>query len=296
MEAAQSLSYTANSFARGLSKQESHLVGLLVPNISEPYFLEIARGAEEVFSRRGYLVVLCNTDREPELERKYLEELRGMRSGAILIGRTGYAEDLVEAIASHPAPVVTIGGELPCPSVQVDNVGGAIAATDHLIELGHRLIAFIGGSPTSLSGAERLEGFRLAMNRHNVPVDGRLVVAGGFSVAGGAAAMSEILSITTSPDAVFAANDQMAIGVMHEAIEHGLRVPDDLSVVGFNDTPISAYLNPSLTTVRIPLRMTGEAAAELLLKQMESQSRDGTTITVTGELVVRRSTAPRPSR
>lgn len=292
VHAARQLGYTPNAFARGLSKRESRFIGLIVPNISEPFFLEIARGAEALASRAGYLVVLCNTDREPAMERKYLEELRSMRAGAILTGRTSYEPDLVRDLATHPAPIVTIGNGLPCACVWLDNVGGARTATSHLADLGHRRIAFIGGSPTSLSAADRLTGFRLAMAERGLELDERLIVQGGYSVEGGASAMEAILSAGEPPDAVFAANDQMAIGAVHAALKHGLRIPRDLSVVGFNDIPISAYLNPPLTTIHLPIRRVGEVAAELLLRQLKGDPVEGT-VSIGAELVVRESTAPR---
>ena len=288
-EAAHTLEFTANAFARGLSRRESHLVGIVVPNISEPFFLEIARGAESVTSQHGYMVVMCNTERDPARERKYLEELRAMRSGAILVERTDYDEEITRQIRTHPAPLVAIGPHLlPCSCVRVDNIHGAMTTTQHLIELGHRRIAFIEGSASSPSALDRREGFRLAMAQNGITVDEDLLLPGDYTMAGAAAAMARLLAEKAPPDAVFAANDQMAIGAMWAAMEHGLKVPEDLSVVGFNDTPVAAFLNPPLTSFHIPLRQIGEVAARLLLDQLNGDAQLRT-VTIKGKLVVRRS-------
>ncbi|NLE94235.1 MAG: LacI family transcriptional regulator [Dehalococcoidia bacterium] len=289
LEVAQRMSYSANSYARVLSTQQSRLVGLMVPSISEPFFSEIARGAERFLSARGYLIVLCDTDREPETEHRYLNELRGLRSGAILVAHTAYGQELLDAIAIHPAPVVVIGRDLPCASVQLDNRGAAAVATSHLIDLGHRRIAFVGGAPTSLAAVDRLAGFKLTMSQRGIPVDEALIMEGDFSLESAALAMRSLLA-GSPPDAVLAANDVIAIGVIHEAVEQGLSVPRGISVVGINDTPIAAFMNPALTTVSLPMRKAGEAAAELLLQQMETQTRSDVVVSLAGELVVRGST------
>lgn len=293
LDAARELDFTPNAFARGLSKRESRLIGLVIPNIREPYFLEIGRGTEEVASRHGYLVVLCNTDRDPAREQTYLEQLRALRAGVILVGRSSYDEAFRQELESHPAPIVVIGRhQLPCSSVQADNVQGAIEAVSHLVQLGRRRIAFIGGPLSSSSAVDRLEGYREAMRRHGLPVDESLVVESDYTMEGGARALLRLLRAIPLPDALFAANDQMAIGAMREARGRGLRVPADISIVGFNDIPVAAFVEPPLTTVRLPLHRIGEVAADLLLRQLQSREWERTKVVLTGELVVRGSTAP----
>lgn len=293
LHAALELDYSPNAFARGLSKQETRLIGLVVPNISEPYFIEIGRGAEDYASRHGYMVVMCNTDRRAEKEQRYVEELRALRAGILLVGRVSYEEEHWKELASHPAPVVVIGRhQLPCSAVLVDNVQGALDAVCHLIHLGHRRIAYLGGPLESSSAADRLAGFRQAMERHGRSVDDRLVVHSDFTMEGGAAAFRELLEAEPGMEAVFAVNDHTAIGVMHEARLHGLAIPGDLSIVGFNDVPVAAYVEPPLTTVHLPLRQMGEMAAKLLLDQFNSPQWEHVSVQVKGELVIRQSTAP----
>lgn len=297
LAAARDLNYVPNAFARGLSKRESRLIGLVVPNITEPFFLEIGLGTEHHANRHGYMVILCNTDRDLAKEHKYVEELRAMRAGIILVGRSGYSQELLAELGGYPAPVVAIGRhQLPCSCVQPENVHGAVDATAHLIRFGHRRIAFVGGPASSTSAIDRLEGFRQAMRQHGLPVDEKLVVESDYTVEGGAVAMKQLLGHSEAPDALFAGNDQMAIGAMREIKRSGLRIPEDLSVIGFNDIPLAAFVDPPLTTIRLPLQEIGRIAADMLLRQLKSRQREQLAVSIRGELVVRGSTAAREHR
>ena len=295
LEAARDLNFTPNAFARGLSKQESRLIGMVIPNIREPFFLQIVRGIEDITSRDGYMVILCNTDRDLSKEQRYIEELRAMRAGVILVGRSGYSNELLEELLNHPAPVVAIGRhELDCSSVRFDNVRGGFDVTSHVIQLGHRRIAYIGGPASSTSAIDRLEGFRKAMEHHGISVDERLLVESDFTLEGGISATDRLLKQDANPpEAIVAANDYLALGAIYCAKARGLRVPYDLSVTGFNDIPIAAFIDPPLTTLRLPLYQAGEIAADLLLRQLKSGQREHNIVELRGELVVRGSTIVR---
>jgi len=291
LEAARELDFTPNAYARGLSKGEFRIIGLVIPDILDPYFVEIARGVEDLASAEGYLVVLCNTDRQAAKERKYVEELRAMRAGVVLTGggidREAHLADLV----SHPAPIVVIGRhELPFSSVQIDNVQGAIDATEHLIRLGHRRIAFLSGPLTSATAADRWEGFRRAMSHYGLPVDPDLVVESDFSTGGGARGLQTLAKVDPLPTALFAANDHMAIGAIREARRLGIEIPGRLSVVGFNDIASACEVDPPLSTIHLPLREIGRMAGDLLLRQIKNGRQPAAALTVRGELVVRGST------
>lgn len=292
MRAAEELAFTPNAFARGLSKREFHLIGLLIPDIRNPYFVEIARGIEDSASRHGYLVVLCNTDRVAEKERGYVEELRAMRAGIILAGSAIDREDHLKDLANHPAPIVAISRhELPCSSVLTDSFQGALDATTHLIQLGHRHIAFIGGPRNTFSSVDRLEGFRLAMEQNGIPIDEELIVEGDYTLEGGAAAFRRLMAVRRSPSAVFAANDQTALGAMREARHNGLRIPRDISLVGFDGIAAAAQSEPPLTTIHLSLHHIGQLAADLLLDQLKTGRVEQRSVLVKGELVVRGSTS-----
>src|SRR5512133_1447602 len=264
--AAHELGFTPNAFARGLSKREFRIIGLLIPDVRDPYFVEIARGAEDVASQHGHMVVLCNTDRDPAKERKYLDELRAMRAGIILTGGGINREAHLDVLSTHSAPIVLIGRHsLPYSSVEIDNVLGAFDATSHLISLGRGSIAFIGGPHASATATDRLEGYRKAMTHHGIAIDESLVVESDFTTGGGATALCGLLALPKPPAAVFAASDAMAIGAMREAKRRGLFVPRDLAIAGFNDIPMAVHVDPPLTTIHLPLHQIGETAATLLL-------------------------------
>ncbi|MGE5620801.1 MAG: LacI family DNA-binding transcriptional regulator [Sphingomonadaceae bacterium] len=291
LQAAEELDFTPNAFARGLSKREFRIVGLMIPDIRDPYFVEIARGTEDVASQEGYMVVLCNTDRIPDKERKYVEELRAMRAGIILTGGGVDREAHLADLVSHPAPVVVIGRhEIPCSCVQIDNVRGAIDATEHLISLGHRRIAHITGPLASATATDRLLGFRQAMAEHGLPVDESLVVESDFTFEGGAAALRRLWDNPSPPQAIFVANDAMAMGVLREAHQMGICVPRDLAVIGFNGIAGAEQTDPPLSTIHFSLRQIGKMATEMLLRELKSRDGERTSVLVQGRLVVREST------
>ncbi|HEX2987703.1 MAG TPA: LacI family DNA-binding transcriptional regulator [Chloroflexota bacterium] len=293
LRAAEELGFTPNAFARGLSKREFRLIGLVIPDMRDPYFVEIARGAEELANQRGYLTILCNTNREPDKERSYVQTLRAMRAGIILTGGGIDREAHLRDLATHPAPVVVIGRHaLPCSSVLIDNLRGAMDATAHLIGLGRRRIAFIGGPSSSATAADRLVGFRRAMEENGLSIDEDLVVDGDFSLEGGARAARALLRQTHAPDAIFAANDEMALGVMREARHQGIRIPEELAIVGFNGIAATAETDPPLTTIQLSLGRIGQIATDLLLKQVEKKEKEQVAVTIKGELVVAGSTVP----
>ena len=291
LQAAEELDFTPNAFARGLSKREVRLIGLVIPDIRDPYFVEIARGTEDVASQEGYMVVLCNTDRNPDKERKYVEELRAMRAGIILTGGGVNREAHLADIVSHPAPVVVIGHhEIPCSSVQIDNVRGAIEATEHLISLGHHRIGHISGPLASATATDRVEGFERAMDGHGLPVDRSLVVESDFTFDGGAEALRRLWENPCPPQALFAANDMMAMGALREARHLGIRVPQDLPVIGFNGIAGAERTDPPLRTIHFCLRQIGKTATEMLLHQLKSHQEERTSVLIQGRLVVREST------
>ena len=193
-----------------------------------------------------------------------------MRAGISFTGGGINREAHLSDLLSHPAPVVTIGRhELPFSSVEIDNIQGTMDATTHLVELGHRRIAFLSGPLTSATAADRLEGFRRAMMQHDLPMEERLVAEGDFSIEGGAKGLRQLLESPRPPTALFAANDEMAIGAPREARHRPLPVPEELAVVGFNDIPAASEAVPPLTTIHLSLRQIGRMAAELLLKQLQ---------------------------
>jgi len=291
LEAIEALDFRPNPLARGLLGKATRTIGLIIPDISNPYYPLLSRGVEDTASEHGYTVIFCNTDRKLAKLRNYLEVLREKQADGIIFAGGGMdAEGDPLPLQEIESPVVLVGRHrLPFPSVQVDNIGAAHTATTHLIELGHRRIAFVGG-PNALSSArDRLKGYRRAMEQAGIRPDESLIREGDFgSESGYRAALSLIQEGSPRPTALFAANDQMALGAMAAAFDLGVRVPDELALVGFDDTPAGRYVRPSLTTVSLPTYEMGATAAQLLLKMLAGETITGA-IGLPAHLVVRQS-------
>jgi len=271
LDAARRLAYIPNMLARSLLTQQTAAIGVLIPDVSNPYYAAILRGIEDAISPSSRTVILCNTDRRPEKQRLYMRALMERRVDGIVIagGSFGRAE---LAVAGRNVPVVMIGRHRArVPVVRVDNVAAGAMATEHLLALGHRRIACLAGPSTSLTAADRVAGYRKALEAAGLPADPALVREVGFTPAGAAQAVAGLFRADPPPTAIVAANDQVAIGAIRALHELGYRVPDDVSVVGFDDTPLASYTVPALSTVAIPTYELGRAAVALLLKMLEGQ-------------------------
>jgi LacI family transcriptional regulator len=299
LAAAESLQYSPSAIARALVTRRSRIVGAIVGDIVDPYFAEIVRGVEDVARRAGYMVVVCNTDRDPATERRYLAALRDYRADAILflggefsdpVERRELEQELTLARRNGTVALALAGDRVDLPTVDVDHRAGARQMTEHLIGLGHRRIAFVAGPAAVSTARQRLEGFREAMRA--AVLDASAVAEGGFNYAGGVEAGGQLLA--GHPSAIFAANDEMAIGVLTAARAAGLAVPADLSVVGFGDTARAHQAVPALTTVFMPRQEIGAAAMEMVLAALGPAKRPPVSRIVAHHLVDRSSaSAPR---
>ncbi len=290
--AARRLGYFPNLLARSLLKRETSAIGVLVPDVSNPYYAVILRGIEDAAGTSGRAVVVCNTDRRRDKLQSYLRALLERRvDGLIIAGGTVHVSDL-KAIRALP-PAVAVGRHpVRLPSVRVDNVQAAATATQHLLALGHRRIGFLAGPPTSWTARDRLDGYRRALRRAGLTPRARDVAVGEFSLAGGLAGTVRLLGSPHRPTAIVASSDQMAIGALRALHDRGLRVPEDVSVVGFDDSPLAPYVVPAITSVAIPMYEIGRQALLLLLRLIE-EGRSSSLVLPT-ELQVRESTAPPP--
>ncbi len=274
LEAIEALDFRPSPLARGLLGKATRTIGLIIPDISNPYYPLLSRGVEDVASQQDYTVIICNTDRDGAKLRGYLEVLRDKQADGIIFAGGGIED------AGNPLPLEEIGCPVVLvgrhsssfPSVQVDNIGAAYEATSHLIALGHRRIAFLSG-PTNLTSArDRLKGYRRAMEMLGSGVEESLVREGDFgSESGYQVALSLLHGPSPRPTALFAANDQMALGVVAAAFDLGVRVPKELAVVGFDNIPTGRYVRPSLTTVSLPTYEMGASAARQLLKLLAGE-------------------------
>ena len=295
LEAAADLGYAPSALAQALVTRSSRIIGVIVNDIVDPYFAEIARGVEDVAGRMGYLVMVCNADHRPEAEIEYVRALRDYHAEGLVFAGSGApaapanAElaTHVEAARARGARVVALAHrDFPAAHVGVDNAAAAYDVTDYLISLGHRRIAFVEGPPGLYTSMERRSGFSAATSAAGLPDD--LVFHGGFDFEAGVAAGRRLLASRPLPEAVVAANDEAAIGVLTAFRHAEVDVPGQVSVAGIDDTRPARFVE--LTTVNLPLYDLGAVAARHILAGPEEPEDD---VVLAHRLVPRRSTARR---
>ncbi|RWU21242.1 LacI family transcriptional regulator [Pseudomonas alkylphenolica] len=291
------LDYVPSAVARSLKARSTATIGLLVPNSVNPYFAELARGIEDGCERKGYCVILCNSDDDPQKQRSYLRVLLEKRIDGLIVASVGEDADLRGSLASVRTPMVIVDRALEgveADLVRIDHELGAYLATQHLLQLGHQAIAYIGG-PASTSVAQLREaGYRRALGEAGVPVASEWIVNSDFTSLGGYAAAAKLLE-GNRPTAIFAGNDMIGIGVLRAAAERNICVPSELSVIGFDDIQLSRYVFPALTTVGQSIRELGESAAALLLSRIAQPLQGAPEQRIVApKIVLRESTAPRP--
>jgi LacI family transcriptional regulator len=270
------------------------LVEVVFNGLDSPWAIEILRGTTSTLTEGGAHSIL-STMPPPEDPRWPHTVLLPGRSGVIVVSST-LTERHRQEITEEDVPLVVVDpADIPSPhvvSVGATNWAGGLAATEHLIGLGHRRIAAIGGTPTLLCSRARIDGYRAAHDHHGIPADPNLVRHGDFHHEGGFVAALELLGLEDPPTAFFAGSDQQAFGVIQAARVRGLRVPDDVSVVGFDDLPVARWASPPLTTVVQPLAEMGRTAARMLLRMIAGQPLGSRRVELATQRVVRESTAP----
>lgn len=289
------LGYEASLVAQSLRNHRTNVIGILVADI-EPFSTELLKGAADAIRGTGFELVVYSaggrTGDPQGWEQRYLTRLSGtLVDGAVLVTPAVDLEGL------PGTPVVAVDphtGRSPLPTIDSDNLRGGQLATEHLLELGHRRIALLTGREDLKSAQQRETGYRRALVAAGVPVDGSLIRRGDYNHDVAAASARELLSGPNRPTAVFAANDISAIAAIETALELGLRVPEDLSVVGFDNIPESVMCTPPLTTVRQPIREMGHRAITLLVRLINREEPEETHITLGTDLVVRHSTRRLP--
>lgn len=290
-----SLDYVPSAVARSLKAKTTATIGLLVPNSLNPYFAELARGIEDYCERNGYCVILCNSDDNPQKQRNYLRVLLEKRIDGLIVTSAGGDSGLVQGLAGVRTPMVIVDRGLEgvnADLVRIDHQHGAYLATRHLLELGHRDIACIGGPGNTSVAQMRLAGFQQALREAGVEAPAERILESDFSSTGGYRAAAQLLDGGQPPSAIFAGNDMMGIGVLRAAAERNIRVPSELSVIGFDDILMSRYVYPALTTVGQSILQLGETAAELLLRRIACRELPVDQRIVTPNIVLRESTAP----
>lgn len=288
------LAYVPSGVARSLKARATATIGLVLPNNSNPYFAELARGIEDACERNGYCVILCNSDDDPLKQRNYLRVLQEKRVDGLLLAAVDSDNPWGDSGRSS-TPLVVVDREVPgvqADLVCIDHAEGAYLASRHLLQLGHRRIACVNGPASATVARLRQAGFDRAMAEAGLDVPARWRVAGDFSADGGYRA-GVALFAEQPPSAVFAANDMLGMGLLRAAAERNLAVPRELSVIGFDDIQMCRYVYPALSTVGQSIMALGELAAECLLARVQGRAPAGPRRHVVApSIVVRESTAP----
>lgn len=293
--AVRDLGYQPNRIARSLVTKSTQTIALLLPEITNPFYGGLVSGIEQRTLELGYTLLLCTTQGDPAREELYLDLLRSKQVDGVLVDGLVLPPDRIARFVADGLPIVCLDrdvGSAAVPLVQVDNRLGARIAAEHLLRLGHTRIAHVAGDPALRISADRVDGYREALRTAGLDPAPELVVTGGFTESGGYEAARALFAAAPHPTAVFAANDLSAVGVIEGIVERGLGVPDDVSVVGFDDVRLAAYTTPPLTTIHQPAREIGEEATSILLDLTKGRKVRRLRHLLAPELVVRRSTAP----
>jgi LacI family transcriptional regulator len=291
------LGFIRNGSAAQLRAGRSRTLGLVVPNIANPFFTDIARGVEDAANRRGYSVFLCNSDEDIEKEERYLRLLMEQRVDGLLIRPTDDSEERLCDLRARGFGLVLLNRSTEHPdfcSVSVDGERGTGDALDHLYQLGHRHVAFATWSVKNPAFAQRGRGVTKAAKRLGVRVD--VIAVSGMNNGSGAVAAGKLMALDPRPTAILCANDLLALDAMRGCIEAGLRVPEDVSVVGFDDIEFCANARVPLTSVSVPRHQLGSTAATQLIEECETpDTHSHQRVVFQPKLVVRQSTGPVPT-
>jgi len=295
----EELGYQRNAVARSLTLRRTHTLGIVIPDLMHSFFVEVIAGIEPVASARGFGLLLCSSGEDPRKERGELELLRGRQVDGVVIASAHASgnTDMLKQLTRHGTGLVMIDRDdhpsVKCHRVVTDDEQVGVLATSHLIDAGRRAIAHVAG-PAIVHARRRERGWRAALAARGIRPSEAWLVAGGFMEGDGYRAMKRLLAVKPRVDAVFAANDPAAIGAMKAIWEAGLRVPDDIAIVGAGDIALGDLLRVPLTTVAWSRQEQGRHAAELLLNGLDRQSDPPQRIVIPPRLIVRESSgAPR---
>jgi DNA-binding LacI/PurR family transcriptional regulator len=296
LDAVKACSYQPNQVARGLRLDKTNMIGMIIPDITNPFFPAVVRGAEDVAFSNGYRLILCNTDNHHSKELVHLNELRTYRPAGLMVIPSTFSDLTAQAeIYRRSGTGVVCIDRLPTnwsgDSVTVNNEGGAYKATRHLLQLGHKTLATITGPLHLTNAKDRLSGFKRALKKGRIHLAPEYVREATFDKAGGYSKAVILLRLIPRPTAIFAGNDMIALGVLLAIREAGLRCPEDVSLMGFDDLDFDETINPSLSSVSQSGYQLGATAARILIDRFKGDSSPAKHIVLETSLTIRNSVA-----
>jgi LacI family transcriptional regulator len=293
MEIMERLHYQPSAIAAALTGKQTYTLGLLVPDISNPYFAELARAVEDRSRQLGYSVVICSTDNKDERVERYLNLLQQKRVDGMMIGTGIDNAEILSPLLQQSIPVALIARHMPSLSVHTvaidDRLGGALAA-QHLLELGHTHVAVLSEPFKVSSSKERVRGFREALEKAGLSLEADHVRESSADLGSAKKEALVLLTEKNRATGIFCCNDMQAIGALQAAKELGLRVPEDVSIIGFDNTILASVTSPPLTTVAQPIEDLGRRAVDLLIDELKDEGKSPQKIVLKPELVIRDST------
>ena len=293
-KAMDELGFRPNRVARRLRQKggKRHLLGLILPDIQNPFFAEVARGVEDVAYAHQFAVMLCNSDEDPKKEAFYLNVMRDESVDGIILPPIAEHDAAVIKLAQSGMPIVSVDRSLSTAmvdTVEVDNRQGAFEAVAHLIKLGHKRIGLIAGRPTVSTGRDRRVGYEEALEANKIPLRAEYIRVGDNKQASGLALATELLTLSPRPTALFVSNNLMAVGALEAIHRLKLKVPEEVALIGFDDLPWAEALDPPLTVVRQPAYDVGRAAAEMLIKRLSDRTLPVAWLRLRPKLILRKS-------
>ena len=298
LEAAGKLKYRPNQIARGLRLNKTNTLGVVAPDVSNPFFAYIIKRVQNVAHQLGYSIVVCNTDENLDQEVEHVNVLYRNRVDGLIAMPVGQEFRHFLEWAERGRPLVLLDrciDDLDANRVVVDNYTGAYEAVEHMIGFGHERIAVIQGLPGTYTNTERLRGYRQALVDHGLTVHENLIVGGDFREENGYLETKLLLTMPERPTAIFATSDLITLGALKAIHEEGLTLPDDMSMVMFDDFDFAPYLKCPITAVRQPKELMGEMAVKLLVDELKGESRGGKRVVLKSHLIARESVGPPPA-
>ncbi|MDK2799455.1 MAG: LacI family transcriptional regulator [Clostridiales bacterium] len=291
----EELNYQPSAIARGLVTKRTHSIGLIIPDIANPFFPQLARGVEDIAIKNGYNVFLCNSDNDVEKEEGYIKAFIDKSvDGMILTSSTSISDSHYQALKEKKIPFILVDryieGIEGGAGVFSDNKEGAYKAVNYLLEHGHEKIAFISGPLSITTALHRLNGYQAAHYDKGIEIDYDLVQEGNYHFKSGFEFIEQLITAKKKFSAVFAANDMIAIGVVKALKKHNIKIPDDVEVIGFDDIDTATLVEPALSTVAQPIYDMGALGAAMLIKMIEGKEIDQKNIYLKSELVLRETT------